>query len=241
MENLQIHYTFKNKSLLKEALSHPRTGGREFERLEFLGDRVLGLVIADLLVQKHPQENEGDLAKRLSVLVSRPCLLKVAEKLGLSTHHYPAVKMKTDTIEAILGAIYLDGGLDSAFRMVSLLWADFLDAQTSPPQDAKTHLQEILQADKKELPCYRVIASEGPVHMPLFWMCLKLPTGQCVYASGKSKREAEQSAAERALQCLYSQNLDSFSNILQEAFDAFSEPIPAHLQNTFFDLKEENS
>src|SRR5262249_49728086 len=147
------------------------------ERLEFLGDRVLGLVTADALLRVFPNENEGDLAPRLAALVSAPTLARVATGFGLAAHIKVARGQKADTVEtavladaceAVIGALYLDGGLAAAEKFISAHWSALMRADIVPPKDAKTALQEWAQARGLPLPVYRVQDSSGPAHAPSF-------------------------------------------------------------------------
>ncbi len=200
-----LGYCFSDKSLLNAALIHTSSGGVSFQRLEFLGDRVLGCVIAEVLYEKYPSENEGQLAKRLAGAVQARTLHQLAGTLKLQkflrfdgppsySHNVLA-----DTCEAILGAIYLDGGFLQAKKVITHLWEPLLDAQELPPIDPKSELQEYLQADKKSLPVYEVLSQQGPSHSPLFRIRLIMEEGHIFYADGSSKKEAEQKVAAKAL------------------------------------------
>jgi len=212
-----LGHRFAREDLLREALSHPSMGAaastRSYERLEFLGDRVLGLAVADLLMHRFPGEPEGALARRFAALVSRDSLVAVALKLGLGRflslargeedsggRENPA--NLADAMEAVIGALYLDGGFESARRFVAGQWTARIEADLEPPQDAKTALQEWAQAAKKPLPAYRTVATEGPSHEPVFCVEVEVEGFPPVSARGPSKRAAERAAASALLAML---------------------------------------
>ena len=182
-----LGYSFVRSELLREALTHrsaarPGARGRgSNERLEFIGDRVLGLLIAEWLIERFPKEQEGDLGRRLARLVSQPVL--------------------ADALEAALGAIYLDGGLDSARGFVRRAWDAVMTAQADPPKDAKTALQEWVQARSLGLPRYEVTARTGPPHSPVFEVTVSAGDHSGIGTAG-SKRAAEQLAAEALLRAV---------------------------------------
>ncbi len=181
-----------------------------YERLEFLGDRVLGLIIAKLVFRRFPDEREGDLARRLAALVRRETLAEVAAALDLGRcidfgpgeqegggAENPSVL--ADACEAVIGALYLDGGLTAAERFVLPYWTPYLEAEDRPPQDAKTALQEWAQGRALPLPVYEEVAREGPPHEPLFTVEVRVEGYHPAIAQGRSKRTAEQAAAETML------------------------------------------
>ncbi len=209
-----LGYGFRRPELLRQALTHPsatshrKGGAAHYERLEFLGDRVLGLVVADLLMARFPSESEGALAKRLSALVRRETLIEVAIGIGLDRHLVLGVgeqdsevngSMMADACEAMIGALYLDGGLEVARDFVVPHWMPFVEAEITPPQDAKTGLQEWAQARGLPLPDYREVDRRGPHHEP--WFTVEVTVEGYAPASGEggSKRVAEQAAAGRLL------------------------------------------
>ena len=201
----KLGYTFQDKKVLQEALSHPSAGGQSFQRLEFLGDRILGLVIAYWLYTHFPHETEGVLAKRLAYMVKRETLTQVAKDLNLSlvvafegSSSYQS-RVMGDTCEALIAAVYLDGGLGVATSVIENLWAGFLSHQSPPPIDAKSALQEYLQSQKKGLPLYKDMSQKGPSHCPVFQIELSVTDGETFIGEGKSKRQAEQHAAQKAL------------------------------------------
>lgn len=207
-----VGHRFADAALLRAALTHPsvvtrREAGSSYERLEFLGDRVLGLVVADLLFEAFPGEAEGELAQRYAALVCRDSLAEVARDLGLG----PLLVMArgeddsggrdnpanlADACEALIGALYRDAGIDEARRFVESHWLRKLRSTRRPPRDAKTALQEWAQGRGKPLPRYRTLASTGPAHSPLFEVEVSIDDFPPATASGPSKRVAEQAAAE---------------------------------------------
>ncbi len=212
----RLGYAFNDIGLLALALTHASTRGGQGaatasnERLEFLGDRVLGLIVADLLYRRFPDEPEGDLARRHAVLVSRPILSAVATRLRLG----PSIAVSrgervaggtnsanilADACEAVIGAVYLDGGLPAAAAFIEAHWSDPIDDALEPPKDPKTCLQEWAQGRGLGLPVYREIERHGPDHAPEFVIEVCLAGMQPVAAVGASKRIAEQAAAERLL------------------------------------------
>jgi ribonuclease III len=209
---MNIQYSFKDQTLLKKALTHPSSlrsyKVSHFERLEFLGDRVLGLVIADMIYQRYPDEKEGDLAKRFAALVCREACLEVANEIQIGdflkaslVDMAPHSVILGDAVEALIGAIYLDGGLESAAAFVNRYWPALLEKDIRPPKDAKTTLQELAQSTSLgSAPAYEVLEHSGPAHTPTFKVrVLVIGLGEAV-GTGNSKRQAEQMAAKRLLE-----------------------------------------
>jgi len=212
-----IGHRFSSDEYLLRALTHSSYGanhGREkprnFERLEFLGDRVLGLVIADLLFVRFPETDEGGLAKRLNALVRKETCALVAEKIDLGAYLLMSpgeveaggrAKMAIlgNACEALIGALYLDGGLEVARGFIETNWLKLIDDVENAPQDAKTALQEWAQARGVEPPTYKVKRREGPDHAPVFTMAVTLKDRVPAEGVGTSKRIAEQAAAEAML------------------------------------------
>jgi ribonuclease III len=217
-----IGHDFTAPALLTEALTHPsavvpargrgrgaqlgQSARRSYERLEFLGDRVLGLVVADLLWRRFPEESEGLLTRRLTHLVRQETLARVAVTIGLGRHLVlsraemaagaganPAIL--ADACEAVIAAIYLDGGLEAAARFVGRFWEPLIDAMDGPPRDPKTALQEWAQARSLGLPLYRVVETRGPDHAPLFTIAASVAGGEAATATASAKRTAEAGAA----------------------------------------------
>ena len=208
-----LGHLFARRDLLETALTHPsaaRPGeARSYERLEFLGDRVLGLVVADVLMARYPDESEGDLARRHAPLVSRDSLVMVSRGLGLGRFLRLSPgeagagtgdndSVRADSLEAVLGALYLDGGLGAAAAIIERLWAPLIAAAPAPPQEAKTALQEWAQARGRPLPAYATVAESGPPHKPRFTVEVRVQGLPAAQGSGGSTRAAEQVAA-RAL------------------------------------------
>jgi len=218
-----LGYEFSDPSLLHDAVTHPslmgleRTGrkghkgpGIAYERLEFLGDRVVGLVVAQWLLERYPNEREGALAKRHAALVRRESLGRVADAIGLGAYLRlsPAEAQSGgrenrtilgDACEAVLGAMYLDGGLEPVTRFVRQALAGEIDKATPPPLDSKTTLQEWAQGRGKPLPRYEQIERSGPAHEPLFVVAVHVEGMDPVSGSGSSKRIAEKKAASALL------------------------------------------
>ena len=215
-----LDHAFSDPALLREALTHPSTdpqdrGGARFgyERLEFLGDRVLGLVIADWLLERFPDEPEGSLARRHTGLVRRETLAQVARSIGLGAHlilspgEAEAGGRENDAIladccEAVIAALYIDGGLTAARDFIRGAFADAIDRHERPPQDAKTALQEWAQARGLPLPDYREVSRSGPDHKPVFEIEVSIAGHPPATASGSSKRVAERQAAGLLLDAL---------------------------------------
>jgi ribonuclease-3 len=214
-EGLQdrIGHRFAEPALLAQALTHrsaadPKRAQLDSnERLEFLGDRVLALIIAEWLAERFPREREGDLGKRLATLVARDTLAKVADGIGLGPLvRVPAsegraglrekANVVADAMEAVLGAIYLDAGdLAPARAFVRRTWAPLLEADPKPPMSAKSRLQEWTLGRGLGLPEYRLASTSGPAHQPVFVVTVTAQ-GREADGRGESKRAAEQSAAE---------------------------------------------
>lgn len=212
-----LGYRARDPSLFLEALTHPSAKGQpdasrdSYERLEFLGDRVLGLVIADLLLSGFPEEPEGFLARRLATLVRRETLAEVGLELELGGFvrlakgeqdsgeaRNPAIL--ADACEALIAALYLDGGLPTAHAFIARHWSGRLTAELEPPKDAKTRLQEWAQGRGLALPAYRETRREGPAHEPLFSVEVRVAGLPAESGVGRSKRLAEQEAASQLLE-----------------------------------------
>lgn len=207
-----LGHQFSRPELAVEALTHssaaqgPTAGQASNERLEFLGDRVLGLVVANLLYDRFSGEAEGHLARRHAELVRKETLARVAADIGLG----PLIRMArgevetggrdnpailADSCEAVIAALYLDGGLDAAAAFIRRNWSGLIEEDLTPPKDAKTALQEWLQGRRLGLPVYREIGREGPPHAPVFRVEVAVAGGRTELADGPSKRAAEQEAA----------------------------------------------
>lgn len=212
-----LEHHFSDRSLLVEALTHPsatrrgKHAPRNNQRLEFLGDRVLGLVVAHLLIARFPHEEEGPLSRRHAALVRRETLADIARSFGLGDmltfarseeagngRDNPSIL--ADALEALIGALYLDGGLAPAERFVRTHWESHLRKMHQPPRDAKTALQEWAQGRGLSLPSYRLLDTRGPAHAPLFEVEVSLADFPAMTASASSKRQAEQAAAKALLE-----------------------------------------
>jgi ribonuclease-3 len=213
-----LGHVFHRPELLQEALTHRSAAQRSIsrgrsrasnERLEFIGDRVLGLAMAEWLAERFPREQEGELGRRLAYLVSQPVLAGVAETIGLAAAlsvspgeaKAGVTKRATvlaDALEAALGALYMDGGLDVARDFVRRAWNDAMTVQAEPPKDAKTALQEWAQKRGLELPAYAITTRSGPPHAPQFTVTVTVGTTNAAGTAG-NRRAAEQAAAESLL------------------------------------------
>ncbi len=210
-----LNYVFRDETLLKTALTHASAAATDvnlvdYERMEFLGDRVLGLIVAERLYALYPQETEGDLSKRHTALVRAETLARAARRLNLGdvmvlsesekaaggTHNE---NILSDMMEAIIGAVFLDGGMDAARNMFNPLLDDDILQMANPPRDAKTALQEWAQGRGMPLPEYVVVSRTGPDHAPDFTVSVTLTNGKKATAKGASKRAAEKQAAQTLL------------------------------------------
>jgi len=215
----RLGYEFSTQELLQEALIHPSLAGSEartmgkcppFERLEFLGDRVLGLAIADALYKSHPGANEGELARRFNALVNRDALHDVAVAIDLKQHirmafgnevdnDHKNLAVLSDAVEALMGALYLDGGLPPVREFIHNYWQNGISA-TEVTIDPKTLLQDWAQKQRLALPNYKVVEQTGPAHAPIFTVEVSVKGRPPVTAEGHSKQEAEKAAAGLLLQ-----------------------------------------
>lgn len=212
-----LGYQFKDASLLNLALTH-RSLMRDMDisnqRLEFLGDAVLGLVIAEMVYTLFPAEPEGDLSKRLVSLVNGEQLTRIAEKMQLGEHLLMSEgeaeqggrvnpSNLEDACEALLGAIYLDGGIESVRGVVDRFWRDQAKTMKAPPKDAKTTLQEWAQGHGFPLPEYTVISADGPSHAPHFVIDVTVKGHPPTRGEAGTKRVAERLAAQAMLKHLH--------------------------------------
>jgi len=209
-------HRFRDPALLNQALTHPSALARgrndsaaDYERLEFLGDRVLGLIVAERIFRDYPDANAGNIAKRFNEMVRRETLAEVAFETGIDQRiimsdgeaqsggrEKPAIL--ADVCEALIGALYLDGGMEAAGRFVSDHWKDRVAGLKRAPQDPKRAIQEWAHAMGMEPPDYRVVSRDGPDHAPVFTITARLDAGEAT-ASGASKKEAERRAAAELL------------------------------------------
>lgn len=206
----KLNYIFNDESLLELALTQSGVDAvNNNERLEFIGDRVLGLSVAGLLFDMFPTEAEGDLARRHAMLVSTETLAQVACEFGLDKMvrhgHMTAGRIKhvlADAMEAVFGAIYLDGGFDSARDVIVDIWRDLASADIVAPKDPKTRLQEFVQqADFGNLPVYEYLESTGASHNPVFNVRVSA-MGKSALGTGTSKKGASVDAASQLLKIL---------------------------------------
>jgi len=205
-----LGYTFKDEKLLELALTQSGAdSAHNNERLEFIGDRVLGLSVAGLLYEMFPTEAEGELARRHATLVSTQTLADVATEIGLGSHirhgHMTAGRIQhvlADAMEAIFGAIYLESGFNVARDVIVARWRDLAAAEIVAPKDAKTALQEFVQSNHTgELPVYEYLPQTGPSHNPIFNVSVTA-LGKTATGSGSSKKEASTAAAAELLKIL---------------------------------------
>jgi ribonuclease-3 len=211
-----IGYRFKDRDLLDRSLTHISAiaGGsraNSYQRLEFLGDHVLGLIISDMLFRAFPKADEGELSRRLADLVRREACADVARAIDLgaalrlgASEVNAGGRMRTailaDVCEALVGAVYLDGGYDAAGTLVEQLWGERMRTPARPLRDAKTMLQEWAQARGLPTPTYKEVERTGPHHNPQFRVAVVLPGKQPAEGLGRSKRVAEQAAAAAMLE-----------------------------------------
>lgn len=208
-----IGYQFKDWQLLSQAVRHSSKSsiaGDDNQRLEFFGDRVLALVIAERIMHDNPEAQPGALAVRLNSLVSRPSCAKVADSINLRSYirvgksarksrDRSGSTISGDAMEAVIGAVFLDGGLDSARTVVERLWSELLANHPDVDQDPKSRLQIWVQARQQAPPKYYLLQRTGPDHAPQFTVEVKLMSGQATIAIGNSRQRAELNAAEKML------------------------------------------
>jgi ribonuclease-3 len=202
----KLKLKFTDSKILTKSLTHKSYDSRDNnEKIEFLGDRVLGLIIAKKLLEIYPEEREGILDKKFASLVNKKKCLEIAKKIELEKYilifnpkNKKIViedKIVADCLEALIGAIYLDKGLNVTEKFVLKLWSDHISASVVTQIDAKTRLQEYSLKFFKVLPIYKLISNTGPRHKPLFKVAVKLKNTKFFTAEGVSKKDAEQNAA----------------------------------------------
>ncbi len=202
----KLKLNFKNKNLLIKSLTHKSYDKQNNnEKLEFLGDRVLGLVMAKRLLEIYPNEKEGTLDKKFASLVNKKTCLEIANKIDLQKYiltynvktnkNNIEDKVLADSCEALMGSIYLDKGFQSAEKVILNLWSENIKKSIITQIDAKTKLQEYSLKKFKKLPIYKLISNTGPRHKPLFKVGVKLQNTKLYISEGKSKKDAEQNAA----------------------------------------------
>ena len=206
----KIKLSFKNKELLIKSLTHKSFDKENNnEKIEFLGDRVLGLVMAKKLLEIYPNEKEGILDKKFASLVDKKTCLEIAKNINLDSFIRTfnpnnkkigiEDKIISDSCEALIGAIYLDKGINIVEKVILNLWKKNITQSVVTQIDAKTKLQELSLKKFKKLPIYKLVSNSGPRHKPLFKVGVKLFNTKYYIASGKSKKDAEQNAA---IECL---------------------------------------
>ncbi len=215
----KIEYKFCDEKLLQEALTNPsfsqeNKNRANYQRLEFLGDKVLSLVVGEFLMQKYPKEMEGALSRRHASFVSGETLAEIALEIGLEEFLQVSFGEKKlggqtnkrnleNALEATIGAIYLDSNYEEAKKFIMKFWQNLLSSETAPPKDPISQLQEFVQSKTKGLPEYITTQSGGADHMPTFISRVVLPFDNLEFsASGKSKKEAQRDAAKVALEAL---------------------------------------
>ena len=208
-----IKYNFKDKTILSNALTHKSYDNTiNNEKLEFLGDRVLGLVISKELLDRYPNEKEGTIDKKFANLVNKRTCTKIAKKLNLkkflflgSSHknlERSADKILSDCLEAIVGAIYIDGGIKSSEKFILSFWETFINESIITLIDPKTKLQEHTLKKFKKLPKYTFFKKTGPQHKPLFKTEVEIPESKKIIGIGSSKKNAQQNAAAKLIKIL---------------------------------------
>ena len=206
----KIKINFKDKNLLIRSLTHKSFNKNiNNEKIEFLGDRVLGLVIAKKLLEIYPDEKEGILDKKYASLVNKKTCLEIAKKIDLQKYiltlnvktkkNIVEDKVIADSCEALIGSIYLDKGFNIVEKLILNLWSDHIKNSIITQIDAKTKLQEYSLKRFKKLPIYKMISNTGPRHKPIFKVAVKLINTKFYFSEGKSKKEAEQNAANECL------------------------------------------
>ncbi len=207
-----IGYRFKNLNLLRIALTHSSFSLNakkiNFERLEFLGDRVLGLIMSEEIFRKFDKESEGELAKRFSFLVCKKTLIEIASNIKINNYILVSAdigisslkSITANSLEALIAAIFIDSDFEITRNIVINLWKGFLKKNSLPPTDPKSKLQEWCLKNKKKLPCYQLIKKIGPDHEPTFTIKVIISDKISTSAKGKNKQDAEINAAHKLLE-----------------------------------------
>jgi len=209
----QLGHSTRNLDLFERALTHSSVGGDSYERLEFLGDRVLGVVIARALYDRHPGEPEGSLSKRYNALVARETCAEVGRELGIPAQLRLGKQARGDganqsdnvvgdAVEALIGALLLDGGMSEAERFILARWEPYLAGQGLAPQHPKSGLQELAAARGRKPPVYEIVSRTGAHHSPKFTVRVSVGSLGEATAEGSSKQEAETAAAAALLEQL---------------------------------------
>jgi len=211
MEELEkkIGYVFKDKNLLKQALTHSSITAdlsKNYERLEFLGDRVAGVAIASMLYDAFPNEPEGNLSQRFMALVCKETMAEMARRWELEKFiHAESIDVVNndnvlcDAIEAIIGAVYVDAGSEAAVRFVHHKWHLLINTHTEPPKDSKTRLQEVAHEKNLPAPIYSELSKTGTEHEPIYCMQVSIEGLEPQSGVGRNKKLAEQLAAHKML------------------------------------------
>ena len=208
-----IKYKFNSKNLLRRCLTHKSYDENiNNEKLEFLGDRVLGLIISKNLLSKYPNENEGIIDKKYANLVNKKKCSEIASEINLKKYMLLGTnykkkdqkheKISGDCLEALIGAIFIDGSLKNAERFILNYWESSLKKSDFPIVDSKTKLQEYSLKKYKKLPTYTLLKTIGPHHKPIFKVTAKTPNSKKVIGTGPSKKEAQQNAAKKLIEDL---------------------------------------
>ena len=205
----KINIKFKNLNYLKKSITHKSYNSlKNYEKLEFLGDRILGFVISKKLIELYPNQKEGVLDKKLASLVNKNQCLEVAKNIGLekfilvgnkNSNSKVENKILSDCIEAIIGAIYYDKGFEITEKFILNNWKNFINLSEETKIDSKTKLQEYSLKKFKSLPIYKLVSSLGPRHKPNFVISVKLKDTKFYEGIGESKKKAEQNAAKKLL------------------------------------------
>ena len=212
LEN-KIKIKFNNTDLLKLSLIHKSLNNKENnEKLEFLGDRVLGLIISKKLLEIYPNDTEGAIDKKYASLVNKKTCINIAKNIGLIKYislgssykdpSKPNEKIMSDTLEALIGAIYIDSGYKSSEKFVLFNWKSVLDNSELTPVDPKTRLQEFSLKTYKELPKYTTYKQSGPIHKPIFKVEVQIKNSKKLSGEGSTKKNAQQNAAKKLLTSL---------------------------------------
>ena len=208
-----LKYNFKNKDYLNRALTHKSYNSNiNNEKLEFLGDRVLGLVISKKLIDKFPDEKEGIIDKKFASLVNKKTCAEIAKNINIKRFIYlgashknlerSAEKIVADCLEAIVGAIYLDGGIRASEKFILNYWEKYIDRSVITQIDSKTKLQEYSLKKFKKLPKYTFFKKTGPQHKPIFKTEVEIPESKKIIGTGTSKKNAQQNAAAKLIKIL---------------------------------------
>ena len=208
-----LKYNFKNKDYLNRALTHKSYNSNiNNEKLEFLGDRVLGLVISKKLIDKFPDEKEGIIDKKFASLVNKKTCAEIAKNINIKRFIYlgashknlerSADKIIADCLEAIVGAIYLDGGIRASEKFILNYWEKYIDRSVITQIDSKTKLQEYSLKKFKKLPKYTFFKKTGPQHKPIFKTEVEIPESKKIIGTGTSKKNAQQNAAAKLIKIL---------------------------------------